>query len=96
MGINWLSNFIVSSTFLTLTKAITKYGTFFIYAGIAIAGFIYLFVKLPETKGLSLEQIDTLFLNEEEKQELIKRKNINETKRIKDEMESFKESTFVM
>jgi MFS transporter, SP family, xylose:H+ symportor len=33
-------------------------GTFWLYAGICVAGFIFVFFKLPETRGKSLEQIE--------------------------------------
>jgi len=33
-------------------------GTFWLYAAICVAGFIYIFVELPETKNKSLEQIE--------------------------------------
>ncbi|HEX4644152.1 MAG TPA: MFS transporter, partial [Verrucomicrobiae bacterium] len=33
-------------------------GTFWLYAGICIAGFVFVHFKLPETKGKSLEQIE--------------------------------------
>ena len=33
-------------------------GTFFLYAVICVLGFIFIFLKLPETKNKSLEQIE--------------------------------------
>jgi Sugar (and other) transporter len=33
-------------------------GTFWIYAGICALGFVYLALRLPETKGKSLEAIE--------------------------------------
>jgi hypothetical protein len=33
-------------------------GTFWVYAGICLAGLIFILVKLPETKGKSLEEIE--------------------------------------
>ena len=58
---NWISNFIVSVTFLSLTKAITPAGAFYLYADIALLAFVVFFFFLPETKGKNLEQIQELF-----------------------------------
>lgn len=33
-------------------------GTFWVYAAICVAGFVFIFFKLPETKGKTLEQIE--------------------------------------
>jgi sugar porter (SP) family MFS transporter len=54
---NWSANFLVSSFFLTLTSAITKQGTFWLYAGFGVAAMIFFAVRVPETKDRSLEQI---------------------------------------
>jgi sugar porter (SP) family MFS transporter len=54
---NWLANFVVAGTFLTVTHAITRQGTFFIYTGIGVLAFLFFAWKVPETKNRSLEQI---------------------------------------
>ncbi|CAH1782785.1 unnamed protein product, partial [Owenia fusiformis] len=58
---NWICNLIVSMTFLSLTEAITRFGTFWLYAGITLLGLVFLGVVLPETKGRSLEEVEGLF-----------------------------------
>ena len=61
---NWLFNFLVSLTFLSLSKAATKQGAFWIYASFGAIGFVYFYFNLPETKGKSLEDTSRLFGNE--------------------------------
>ncbi|XP_021001952.1 proton myo-inositol cotransporter isoform X3 [Parasteatoda tepidariorum] len=58
---NWLCNFVISLTFLDLMQAITKYGAFYFYDSLAVIGFVWLFLMLPETKGVSLEDVEGLF-----------------------------------
>ncbi|CAL1532975.1 unnamed protein product [Lymnaea stagnalis] len=58
---NWISNLIVSMTFLTLTETLTKYGTYWLFVGIAILGLVFFGVCLPETKGCKLEEVEELF-----------------------------------
>lgn len=59
-SVNWFFNLLVSLTFLTLTKILTKHGAFYLYAGLAALGWVLLFLLLPETKGKSLEEIELL------------------------------------
>jgi len=55
---NWLTNMIVDLTFLTLLNTIGNAQTFWMYAAFN-AFFIYLTLKfVPETRGVSLEQIE--------------------------------------
>lgn len=58
---NWVTNAVVSQSFLALTLAITPAGTFMLCSGIAVAGAVWAFFWLPETKGLSLAEVQTLF-----------------------------------
>ncbi|KAJ2233382.1 hypothetical protein H4R99_004574 [Coemansia sp. RSA 1722] len=59
---NWVSNFIISVTFLTMTLHITASGTFWLYAGILLIGLVFMFFMVPETKGLKLEDVQKLFV----------------------------------
>ncbi|XP_033126179.1 proton myo-inositol cotransporter-like isoform X2 [Anneissia japonica] len=58
---NWMFNLLISMTFLSLTQAITRQGTFYLYAGISTLGLIFIITLLPETKGKRLEDIQQLF-----------------------------------
>jgi sugar porter (SP) family MFS transporter len=54
----WAACFILTYTFPILNKSLGASGTFWVYAGICAAGAIFIWIKLPETKGKSLEQIE--------------------------------------
>ncbi|MCW2968218.1 MAG: sugar porter family transporter [Solirubrobacteraceae bacterium] len=55
---NWAANFAVAFTFLTLTSAISRQGTFWLYAGVGVIAMIFFAAKVPETRGRSLEEIE--------------------------------------
>jgi len=54
----WVACFILTFTFPLLNEALGSYGTFWIYSGICVLGFLFLLKKLPETKGKTLEEIE--------------------------------------
>jgi MFS family permease len=54
----WIACFILTYTFPILNSTLGAYGTFWLYAGICVVGFLFIFLKLPETKTKSLEQIE--------------------------------------
>ena len=54
----WTACFLLTYTFPFLNAALGASGTFWIYAAICIAGYIYLRASLPESKGKSLEEIE--------------------------------------
>lgn len=56
---NWGFNFLIAYTFLSLTTAITKAGTFWLYAFFGICALVFFLTLVPETKDRSLEQIQT-------------------------------------
>ncbi|KAK8643404.1 hypothetical protein V6N13_012704 [Hibiscus sabdariffa] len=57
---NWISNLIVSLTFLSLTKGLGSAGTFFLFAGFCIVGFSFIYRLVPETKGLQIEEVEKM------------------------------------
>uniref|UniRef100_A0A8C4NEC6 Solute carrier family 2 member 13b n=1 Tax=Eptatretus burgeri TaxID=7764 RepID=A0A8C4NEC6_EPTBU len=59
--VNWLSNVVVSLTFLHLAEYLKYFGVFFLYLGLSFLGFIFLALTLPETRGRSLEEVQQLF-----------------------------------
>jgi sugar porter (SP) family MFS transporter len=58
---NWISNYLVSSSFLILIYNFGKSGTFFLFGFIGILGLIFAIKKVPETKGKSLLEIQKFF-----------------------------------
>uniref|UniRef100_A0A0D6QZT6 Major facilitator superfamily (MFS) profile domain-containing protein n=1 Tax=Araucaria cunninghamii TaxID=56994 RepID=A0A0D6QZT6_ARACU len=56
----WISNLIVAQTFLTLTVAIGTSMTFMLFGCIAVAGIFFTLVFVPETKGLTFEQVELM------------------------------------
>ncbi|XP_077216735.1 polyol transporter 5-like [Tasmannia lanceolata] len=61
VGTNRLVSGVVSMTFLSLSKAITIGGSFFLFTGIAVVAWIFFYTFLPETQGKILEDMETLF-----------------------------------
>lgn len=55
----WVASFILTYTFPILNTNLGTYGTFFLYSGICLAGFIFILRTLPETKNKTLEQIES-------------------------------------
>ncbi|XP_006002049.1 proton myo-inositol cotransporter isoform X2 [Latimeria chalumnae] len=62
-GVNWIFNVLVSLTFLHVAQHLAYYGAFFLYTGLAVVGFIFIYGCLPETKGKKLEEMELLFEN---------------------------------
>jgi SP family galactose:H+ symporter-like MFS transporter len=49
---------IVGATFLTLLNGIGNAQTFWLYAGLNVVFLVFTFALVPETKNISLEQIE--------------------------------------
>ena len=64
----WVGSFTLTYTFPLLNNALGSYGTFWIYAAVCLAGFVIFALKLPETKGKSLEQLENELVKDNEAQ----------------------------
>ncbi|CAL4993535.1 unnamed protein product [Urochloa decumbens] len=58
---NRVTSGVISMSFLSLSRAVTIGGSFFLYAGMAALACLFFFVFLPETRGLTLEETAKLF-----------------------------------
>jgi SP family galactose:H+ symporter-like MFS transporter len=56
---NWGSNLLVALTFLTLLRSLGRPWTFWLYALVGIIAWIFVYRRVPETKGKTLEQIES-------------------------------------
>jgi sugar porter (SP) family MFS transporter len=56
---NWGANFVVSQAFLPLVALIGTTAVFWILAGICVVAAIFIYFLVPETRGRSLEKIET-------------------------------------
>ena len=58
---NWVANLVVALTFLRLVDLLGRPGVFFAYAALTAGAFLFARALVPETKGLSLEAVETLW-----------------------------------
>lgn len=59
--VNWISNVIVSESFLSIADAAGTGVTFLILAGIALLAIVFVALCLPETKGLAFEEVEEIW-----------------------------------
>ena len=57
----WAAYFILTFTFPVLAKQIGMHNTFYIYSVICVIGFVFVWFKIKETKGKTLEELETVF-----------------------------------
>lgn len=55
---NWITNMIVGATFLTLLNQFGSAQTFWLYAALNLSFLLFTYALVPETKGVTLEQIE--------------------------------------
>merc|ERR1712115_760509 len=56
----WVSNLIVSETFLSMAKAIGTAWAFMVFGVISVIALIFVLICVPETKGLPIEEIEKM------------------------------------
>lgn len=54
----WTGCFTLTYSFPLLNASMGSFGTFWLYSGICLAGALFFMVKMPETKGKSLEELE--------------------------------------
>jgi len=57
----WIASSILVITFPYLNRGLNTHGTFWLYAGICLFGFLFIYKRLHETKGKTLEEIEKDF-----------------------------------
>jgi SP family arabinose:H+ symporter-like MFS transporter len=58
----WIASFVLTFTFLSLTRAITITGAFCLYSLLCVVAFLLVWRMVPETKGKTLEEVESLWL----------------------------------
>lgn len=59
--VNWICNLIVAQSFLSLVDALGTPITFMVFAAITFVAFFFVLAFVPETKGLTFEEIENLW-----------------------------------
>lgn len=57
-SVQWGANFLVSMTFLSIINTMGAANTFWLYGTMCVLCFAFVYYLVPETKGISLEQIE--------------------------------------
>ncbi len=65
-AVNWTANFIVTVTFPALSEMSLPF-TYSMYAFFALASLVFVYFKVPETKGIPLEQMSDRYKRERRK-----------------------------
>jgi SP family arabinose:H+ symporter-like MFS transporter len=60
----WCGTLLVTLTFLSLVNLFTAAGVFLLYAAVSIAALLFVWRRVPETKGRTLEEIEKWWLTQ--------------------------------
>ena len=60
-AVSYVLGFITAKTFLSLKSILSLSGVFSLYGSITATGIIYVYFKLPETEGKSLQDIEKFY-----------------------------------
>ena len=60
-AVNWGAAWVVSQFFLTLIDSIGNSATFYLFAFFAVVAYVWIWRRVPETKGRSLEEIQDIW-----------------------------------
>ncbi|XP_071715460.1 polyol transporter 5-like [Rutidosis leptorrhynchoides] len=61
VAMNRVVSGVIGMTFISLYKAISIGGAFFLFTGVAMVGFLFFFTLFPETQGKNLEEVEQVF-----------------------------------
>lgn len=61
---NWLLSFLVTKVFTNLRDALGIAGVFWLFSGLSLLGTVFVFFLVPETKGISLAEIQRMLSGE--------------------------------
>jgi MFS transporter, SP family, xylose:H+ symportor len=59
----WVGCFLLTYTFPLLNRTLGPSRTFWLYAAICAAGFVFVYLRVPETKGKTLEEIESRMIH---------------------------------
>jgi MFS transporter, SP family, xylose:H+ symportor len=62
----WIACFFVTYTFPVLNRVLGSAGTFWLYSAICASGFVFVWFRVPETKGKTLEEIERAMSGKEQ------------------------------
>jgi MFS transporter, SP family, arabinose:H+ symporter len=63
----WISAYLANQFFPTMQQHFGGSGTFIFFSAMAFANFVFVFVRVPETKGYSLEDISAIWVKREKR-----------------------------